>query len=149
MYQAADGGDVRVVKLLELGFILDHASGKQVLRRAQGLGFKQPRGPASGGNEDSPARSPAEDSCSCKEPQAEMADLACDDIQHALAVAAFWHGHRCGDLLDADRQWRGYIGSLREQLPRSRAQWDEVQALFSVEPVSHDSASSLHSTPDG
>lgn len=137
LYLGEDGTDVRAVKLLELDFVLEQEHGACVLSQAS-------HSPGSGGNEDHPAPLPAGELISCTEPGADVVSsdcLACDSMQHALAVAAFWHGQRCLRLSDADRKWRSYMGGLREELACSRVQWDELQALFTVEPASHNSAS--------
>lgn len=134
LYLGEAGSDVRLVKLLELGFALGQKHEALVLRRAS-------RSPESGGNEGN-AGNPAGDSNTCTESVADVVEgdfAACDSLQHALAVAAFSQWHRCSGVSDADRKWRKYIDGLRKELASNRTQWGELQALFTVELVGHDS----------
>ena len=129
MYQLQDDSDVRAVKISELGFAADQDQKGCTLRRVIS------RKTFDSDNHTSASASDG-DSTACKESAADGVEggfFACSNMQHALALSAFWHNNRCSSLVHANELWRGYMSNLREQFGRSRLHWDEVQALFSVE----------------
>lgn len=130
LYVGEAGRDVRDVKLLELGFVAVQKGRNLVLRNTSNSttnvdndsGMLRPLN--AGGRDNSKVAAISTD---------KIPVVECDDLQIALAVAAFQQWKCIESITDTYDRWRSYIARLQKELNWNKTEWNEVQALYTVD----------------
>lgn len=130
LYLGECGRDVRNEKLSELGFAAVREGKEFVLRKLLKV-------PTSTGNNSTSFTQLDVNDCDTGRDAAiakdQLTSVVCDDLQQAIAVAAFWQWNCSESVSDSLYEWSTYITKLQKHLVFNRTEWDEVQALFTLE----------------
>ena len=124
------GRDVREEKLLELGFVVAREGGNLMLINISNITSDAENDsgiltlPNAGGCDNSRVAAIRID---------EISVVECDDLQTALAVAAYHQWNSLKSICDSRDRWRSYVARLKKELDRAKLEWNEVQALFTVD----------------
>lgn len=124
------GRDVRDEKLLKLGFV--------AVREAKGLVLREISNSATNAANDCGIlrllnAGGCENSNVAAVKRNKTPVVECDDLQTALAVAAFYQWNSLESIRDSHDRWRSYIAKLQKELDRNTSEWNEIQALFTVD----------------
>ena len=130
LYLGEFGRDVRNDKLSELGFSTAVKGKELILKR-----LSESTGPPD--NHDK-SMELADDDCNDSKcawnGEGHSPCIACDDLQQALAVAAFWKWKCCESVSAAHFCWNAYITGMVKDLKCNKMEWQELQALFTPKP---------------